>query len=217
LRHATILHYPPSCHQSSFVLGPRCIHRPSLVISLSFLADLIQSGLITNPPHSLDSLLDSYDSTLTRLIDNHAPLITKLSCRQSPSQPWFNSSLLAARRSSRQAESKWKATHSASDRSLFSSLRNRYHKLILSAKKTYYSTLVNSATNCRQRWNIINSLLHRTSSAVLPSSISLSTIADRFASFCTDKISRLRCLFSVTSLSFSTFPAGRFLCLQASN
>ena len=44
----------------------------------SFLDDLTSSPLMTNPPESLDSLLVAYNTTLSSLLDEHAPVITKL-------------------------------------------------------------------------------------------------------------------------------------------
>jgi len=123
----------------------------------SFRADLQSSDLITNPPQLLDSLLPSYNSTLSSFLDKHAPIITKLSRRKSKSNPWFTATLLAFRSSVRHTENILKRTHSACDWSSFKSLRNRYHSLIVTAKKQYYSKLVTSSSdnprhlaNCQQ-------------------------------------------------------------------
>ena len=45
----------------------------------SILSDLQSSSLVSNPPECLDSLLPAYNSTLSPLLDKHAPVITKLS------------------------------------------------------------------------------------------------------------------------------------------
>ena len=97
----------------------------------SFLTDLKSSQLITDPPKSLGPLLSAYNTTLSSLLDKHAPIVTKLSRRQSPSNPWFSTTLRAFRSTLRHAENIWKRTHSAADFSSFKSLRNQYHKLIL--------------------------------------------------------------------------------------
>ena len=69
------------------------------------------------------------------------------------------------------AENLYKRTHSALDWSSFKSLRNHYHKLILSAKKQYYSHLVSSSSeNPLRPWQTVNRLLNRKSSSPLPSS-----------------------------------------------
>jgi len=61
--------------------------------------------------------------TLTSLLDKHAPVINKLSRRQSKSNPWFTSTIRAFRSSVRHAENLWKRTHSAVDWSSFKSVQ----------------------------------------------------------------------------------------------
>jgi len=159
----------------------------------SFRTDLKSSRLITHPPKSLSSLLIAYNTTLSCLLDKHAPVITKLTTRQSPSNPWFTAALRAFRSTVRRAENLWKRTHSAADWSCFKSVRNNYHNLIITAKKHYYSNLVSSSShNPRRLWHTVNNLLHRKSSSPLPSSTPGVSLADSFASFFTDKISKLR-------------------------
>ena len=120
----------------------------------SFLDDLKQSSLITNPPQLLNPLLDEYDTTLHSLLDKHACVITKRSTRHSPSLPWFTESIRTAHRTCRQAESTYRSTHSSSDHSIFMSLRNQYHKLVLAAKRAYYSFMVKFSSDClRRQWS----------------------------------------------------------------
>ena len=98
---------PPTLH--SF----RRFHRIDIS---SFLSNLKSSRLITHPPKSLGSLLIACNTTLSSLLDKHAPVITKLTRRQSPSNPWFTSTLRAFRITVRHAaENLWKHTHSAAD------------------------------------------------------------------------------------------------------
>ena len=53
----------------------------------SFLTDLESSQLISDPPKSLGPLLSAYNTTLSSILDKHAPIVNKLSRRQSPSNP----------------------------------------------------------------------------------------------------------------------------------
>ena len=106
----------------------------------------------------------SHNTTLSTLLDKHAPVITKFSSRKSKSNPWFTSALRSFKSKVRHAENIWKRTHSVLDWSSFKSLRNRYHNLILASKKQYYSNLVSSSSdNPRHLWQTINNLLHRKS------------------------------------------------------
>jgi len=79
-------------------------------------------------------------------------------------------------------------THTV-DRSSFKSLRNQYHRLILTSKKQYFSNLVSSVSdNPKHLWlQTVNKLLHHKSSSPLPTSTSGSSLADSFANFFTDK------------------------------
>ena len=68
------------------------VSSPKLVLSRKVLL----SSLVTNPPESLSHLVDLYDSTLSNLLDKHAPIVTKQSARVTPSKPWFTDSLRTA-------------------------------------------------------------------------------------------------------------------------
>jgi len=150
----------------------------------SFLTDLKSSQLITDPPQSYGPLLSADNITLSSLCYKHAPIVNKLSRRQSPSNPWFTAILRAFRSTLRHAENIWKRTHSAADWSFFKSLRNQYHKLILSSKKEYYSSLVSSAfDNPKRLWQTVNKFLHSKSSSPLPTTSPGTSLADSFASF----------------------------------
>ena len=161
-----------------------------------FLDDLKQSSLIQKRVEKLRRVGDYQPSAASQpsfgwirhylhsFLDKHAPVTTKRSTRHSPSQPWFTESLRTTRRAGRQAESIYRSTHSSSDHSSFRSLRNQYHKLVLAAKTAYYSFMVKSSSDCpRRQWNTINNILHRKSSSLLPSSVSLSVLASQFAIF----------------------------------
>ena len=91
---------------------------------------------------------------------------------------------------------------------LYKTLRNRYHKLVVAAKKAYYFLFVAaSAGNPRPQWDIINRILHRNSSIVLPSSVSLSSLASQFATFFKEKISQLRLTLSANHVQSAHYPS----------
>jgi len=136
-----------------------------------FLSDVLSSALITIPAESLDSLLFSYNTTLSSLLDKHASLITEFSKGTSKSSPWFTSTLHALRSSVRRAENLYKRTHTALSWSSFKSHRNRYHNLILTSKRQYYSNLIFSVSdNPRRLWQTVNKLLCRKFPSPLPTS-----------------------------------------------
>ena len=73
-----------------------CFRRLHCIDIGSFLTNLKSSRLITHPPNQL-TLPIAYITTLSSLLDKHAPIITKLTTPQSPFNLWSTSSLCAFR------------------------------------------------------------------------------------------------------------------------
>ena len=148
-------------------------------------------SLISEPPTTLDELLVTYNSTLTRLLDKHAPLINKpVSSR--PPNPWFTPFLSSLKATRRKLEKAW--TKSKDSRYLIRlrQITNFYHHSIVLAKKAYNSALVSdSKSHPRKLWQTINNLLHRKPPTVFPSTVSSTSLPDTFSSFFTEKISKL--------------------------
>ena len=65
-----------------------------------FTSDLTTSDLTRSPPDDLHAAFEHYDITLRRLIDKHAPCVTKR-CRRRQSARWFDAKCLAAKRTTR--------------------------------------------------------------------------------------------------------------------
>jgi len=174
----------------------------------AFLNDLKQTSLVTNPPESLSHLVDLYDSTLSNLLDKHAPIVTKRSARVTPSRPWFTDSLRTARRECRHAESAYRSTRSYFNYAVYKTLCNRYHKLVVAAKKliTSFWSLTPLAV-LGANGTFINRILHRNSSVVLPSSVSFSSRASQFATFFKEKISQLRLTLSANHVQSAHYPS----------
>jgi len=87
----------------------------------------------------------------------------------------------------------YKRTHDPQLLSELKSATNRYHHLLATAKKKFYSSLVHSRySNPRLLWKTLNQLLHRNSSSPLPNSLPPSSIAESFSSFFSGKITTLR-------------------------
>ena len=173
-----------------------------------YISDLSDSRLITCPPNSLGSLLIAYDTTLHTLLDKHAPFISKLATHPSHSNPWFTPALRAFRSVRRSAANFWKRTRSSEALSKLKTLTNKYHRLLHTAKKCYFSNLISSnAQNPRHLWKAVNKILHRTARHSLPSSSPSKSLPDSFASFFTDKIDQLRLAFTPSNTSNPHLPS----------
>ena len=108
--------------------------------------DVEKSELCTREYSDLNELTSSYNSTLTSLLDKHAPMKEKVVvCRQR--LPWFNSEIKCAIRTRRKAERKWRRTKSQQDFRAFKGARNRatlsaiswIQKICTANKRSHYS------------------------------------------------------------------------------
>lgn len=64
---------------------------------------MAETKLCLNSPNTLDDLVECYNSTLSSLLDRHAPLLTKR-FKIRPLVPWFNNDIKQARKERRRAE-----------------------------------------------------------------------------------------------------------------
>jgi len=137
-----------------------------------FTRDILHSRLISHTPPNLSDLVDTYNYTLTSLIDIHAPLKTK-TIRAKPINKWYTPALSALKTARRHLENLWLRTHSPHHLKLHRSAANKYHSAIIAAKKRFNASLiVSSSSNPRKLWNSINTLLEHKPTPLLPSSAS---------------------------------------------
>ena len=100
--------------------------------------DVEKSELCTREYSDLNELTSSYNSTLTSLLDKHAPMKEKVVvCRQRLA--WFNSEIKCAIRTRRKAERKWRKTKSQQDFRAFKGAQNRATFVMNSARCEYYT------------------------------------------------------------------------------
>ena len=88
-----------------------------------------------------------YHKTLSRLLNKHAPLISK-TVRVRPRVPWFNDDIKLAQRERRRRESKWKYTQLESDRQSFKVQRILVSQMLESAKAMYFQNKIEENANC---------------------------------------------------------------------
>ena len=168
-----------------------------------FMSDLSSQPLITNPPSTLSDLVESYNSTLTRLLDKHAPLISK-PLQSRPSNPWFTPYLHQLKAARRRLARAWKHSATSLNLSRLRLLTNLYHRSVINAKKLYHASLIAAnKSQPRKLWQTVNTILHRRPPSILPLTIPTASLADRFASFFTDKITNLHSQLASVATSSS--------------
>jgi len=213
----TILPYSPSDHfpvvfsfnhgktntvSKSSTKSFRCINSIDME---QFCFDLETSTLTKFPPADLDELVNLYNTTLSALLDKHAPLTTKTI---KESNPWFTSDLKKLKAACRRADRKWRQTHSSVWKTVSNLQYKMYRSAIANAKRQYYSSAVSNAVNSRNLWKTVNGLLHRSPVPSLPS-LPTESLPNQFACYFSDKISNLRSSITRPTDSYSTphFPS----------
>ena len=111
-----------------------------------FCSDLENSTLIKSPSADLNELVQQYNTTLSTLLDKHAPLTSKT---VKKSNPWFTSDLKKLKAACRSAERKWRRTHSMIWKTVSNLQYKLYRSAIANAKQQYYSSAVHNAVNAK--------------------------------------------------------------------
>ena len=97
--------------------------------------------LCSSDYRDLNELTSIYQSTLSVLLEKHAPLKKKVTfCRQLV--PWFNSDVKCVIRASRVAESKLRRTKSQHDLRAFKDARNKATRVMNKARYEVYTDLI---------------------------------------------------------------------------
>ena len=151
----------------------------------------ISSAFVDFRADDLSDAVQSYNTNLTNIVDNHVPEKTRVFNVRADS-PWYNSELGKEKRIRRKLERTYKRTSLAVDRERFDKQRTKYNNLLTSAKTTYYKSKVETATSAKELYQVCNKLLNRERKSVLPSHECASELANRFVNYFGDKIAEIR-------------------------
>ena len=110
----------------------------------------LQVHLHSEDPRDLDALVRRYNTTLSKVIDCHAPLKTK-TVKLRPALPWYNDEIKADKRLRRKAERTWRRTRSVSDLNIFKSYRNRVTYLMNQARQAFYTNFIDENSTDHKR------------------------------------------------------------------
>lgn len=157
----------------------------------SLKADIV-SCLQVDQNMDVFSAYSAYHSTLSGIIDKHAPLKRKEIVIR-PESPWYNDATLSAKRKRRQLERRWRLTKSHADRVLYKNQCDTVNDLVDSSKSAYYSErILDCGTDQKALFRIISKLLHRENNNSLPKHESLSELSEQFSHYFVQKIRVIR-------------------------
>ena len=149
------------------------------------------SLLLTSPIENMDGLARQYQTTLSSILDDHAPKVTVQVPKRELS-PWYSSDIAAAKLIRRHLERRWQHTKLDTDRRLFIDARN-VSCLLLNAKTSFYFARVQDLIgNQRALFYKMNHLLHKPAETPSPAHNLPEVLANQFAEFFSEKIEKIR-------------------------
>ena len=162
-----------------------------------FRNDLNNIPFVRSPEGTAAKLYDQYITGATQVLDKHAPIISRKAKQQS--DEWLSDSYRIARSLRRQFERRWRKHKSELNRSRLRRQIAWCNRLANKDTGSYYTNLI-TTNSCdpKKLWQSLRKVLHRTSETVLPAHSSDKSLADMFASFFSNKISKIRDTFSTS-------------------
>ena len=152
------------------------------------LQDIQQSTLCTSPSDDVTELAEQYQTTLTAILDTHAPAQTKTI---KPQSLWYTETISEAKRVRRQAECRWRSTQLTVHLELYQAECQRVSMLCKQAKQHYYCLNIEECGNDQRKvFSIANDLMNK-KDIILPSIFDSKSLSETFADFFTDKIEKI--------------------------
>jgi hypothetical protein len=157
----------------------------------NFQSDILRSSLHTSPAENVNDLANQYYTVLQELLNTHAPKITK-KMKVRPITPWYTSAIKSAKTARRKAERQWRSSKLAIHLDIFRAAQCKVTKLCTVAKSSYMCEKIHeSKGNQKQLFKIANDLLYRKKARPLPSHTDPEVLANDFADFFSNKISKI--------------------------
>ena len=137
-------------------------------------------------------LVDVYNDVLCRLLDRHAPSVTR-GVRGRPSAPWMTEEIRETRWRRRQVERRWRETRHRVHMEIYAKERAAVRACVQETKRRFFCEKIVFSSSCKQLFAVSDKLLDKSRTTPLPSDIPRSDLLDRFCNFffC-DKIKRIR-------------------------
>ena len=186
--------------QSSFIVKPKVdkgpiyfTYRPVKSIDTdTFYMDLKNNSTsyAQSPSTNLNLEVQNLFENINCCLDKHAPVITK--SKSISSKLFTNTEIKLARREKRKCERKFLKTLSPIDKAQLQIARKRLIQTVKRGERDFYQKkFATSKGDTRATYQIINHLLHKNQVKILPDIDHKQTLANKFATFFTEKIHKL--------------------------
>ena len=192
---------PPTNSRSSRITK---LTRPiNSINTIHFSNDILPSCLHTSPATTLSLYLQQFTSTLSALLDKHAPQKTT-SCLSRPHKPFITPEIKKEKSKRSKLETIFRKDMTPLNKANFHDQAKIVTKLITAARRTYFQNLISTCSQQpRKLWAAMDNLLCRKPPPTLPNSTSPPSLASAFLQFFDSKIANLCAQFTpLTPASF---------------
>ena len=164
-------------------------------LNITDFAEDIKNSRIFTPNwnyQTVDDLVESFSSTVSEILDLHAPLITKtFSTNKNLQSPWYTYELRQIKKEKRQHGTIWRLSNLQTDYDIFKSKSLEYYNCCKETKIIYFSNNISAChNNQKQIYSLINKLTFGENKCTLPDEPPES-LAQNFATFFTDKVNNI--------------------------
>ena len=158
-----------------------------------FESDIVDSSLcIVVDGESVDALVDRYNRVMLMLLDEHAPLRTAVIPDRDHAE-WYNSDIRTAKQNRRRLERRWRQTGLEVHKQAYVQQKRAVECLSQNVKSEFYCNIIEeNANDPRKMFNTTSKLLGKRQTVALPAGKTDQQLADEFATFFIEKISKIR-------------------------
>ena len=147
------------------------------------------------PTNSVIEKVNGYNSVLSKLVEEHAPLRTK-KIKVVPEAPWFDDEYGELRKHRRKAEKKYRRSGKEADRNTYIACRKETLNTAFQKKKSYITDKLSRGSS-KTLYAVVNQLIdNNKKETVLPKSTSEKDLADKFLACFKEKIMEICASFT---------------------
>ena len=156
-----------------------------------FANDLLTTEITEPKSQSLDELNAKYNTTLSDLLDEHAPLVTRTV--PPATCPWYDNGIRQAKRLQRKYERTWRRTRLTVHGQMYVDQRKAVCDMITKNKKLFFTRKVSDTVgDSKGFFHLVDQLLHRNRVSSLPNCPSSDELAVKFNEFFLRKVADIR-------------------------
>ncbi len=158
-----------------------------------FKKDISESVLCNATPQDLNTVVSLYNSTLSDILDKHAPLQSR-SMVERPHNPWFNDTIKEEKKKRRKCERDMKSNLSSEEASKqFKHQKNYVNWLMDKSRRECYSSQIEKCgSDQRALFNVVKSLCGEKVETPFPEHNSVHQLSEDFSEYFITKIKDIR-------------------------